>query len=145
MLVESLLGLTLIGTSVNNGGLEIQVDQETEENVNQDLNQYDTPLFNQESETLNTEIKNKKDAREKQIKQAMFNDNERPSSQVVDTKRALFESKEDKATTKAPYIQQDQEKNILPYFLMSIGALLTIGFAVLTISKWRKREKHDAT
>ncbi|MCE5154087.1 type VII secretion protein EssA [Staphylococcus hyicus] len=144
MLFESMLALSILGTSAHNGGLEIQVDQETKENVNKNLNEYDTPLFNKESETLNSEIQKKKDARQQTIKQSMFENYQRSTSQIADTKRTLFEEHKE-TTTKAPYIQQDQEKNILPYFLMSVGALFTIGFAILTISKWRKREKHDAT
>ncbi|UXU64130.1 type VII secretion protein EssA [Staphylococcus agnetis] len=144
MLFESMLALSILGASAHNGGLEIQVDQETKENVNKDLNEYNTPLFNQESETLNSEIQKKKEARQQKIKQSMFETHQRPASQVADTKRTLFEEHKE-TTQKAPYIQQDQEKNILPYFLMSVGALFTIGFAILTISKWRKREKHDAT
>ncbi|UXU54855.1 type VII secretion protein EssA [Staphylococcus agnetis] len=144
MLFESMLALSILGASAHNGGLEIQVDQETKENVNKDLNEYNTPLFNQESETLNSEIQKKKEARQQKIKQSMFETHQRPTSQVADTKRTLFEEHKE-TTQKAPYIQQDQEKNILPYFLMSVGALFTIGFAIVTISKWRKREKHDAT
>ncbi|SUK17534.1 Putative secretion system component EssA [Staphylococcus agnetis] len=144
MLFESMLALSILGASAHNGGLEIQVDQETKENVNKDLNEYNTPLFNQESETLNSEIQKKKEARQQKIKQSMFETHQRPTSQVADTKRTLFEEHKETAQ-KAPYIQQDQEKNILPYFLMSVGALFTIGFAIVTISKWRKREKHDAT
>lgn len=144
MLFESMLALSILGTSAHNGGLEIQVDQETKENVNKNLNEYDTPLFNKESETLNSEIQKKKYARQQTIKQSMFENYQRSTSQIADTKRTLFEEHKE-PTTKASYIQQDQEKNILPYFLMSVGALFTIGFAILTISKWRKREKHDAT
>ncbi|UXU57157.1 type VII secretion protein EssA [Staphylococcus agnetis] len=144
MLFKSMLALSILGASAHNGGLEIQVDQETKENVNKDLNEYNTPLFNQESETLNSEIQKKKEARQQKIKQSMFETHQRPISQVADTKRTLFEEHKE-TTQKAPYIQQDQEKNILPYFLMSVGALFTIGFAIVTISKWRKREKHDAT
>ena len=141
MLLESVLVFSLLGTTGNNGGLEIQVDQETKENVNKNLNEYDTPLFNQESKTLNKAIQEQKDAQQQQIKQTMFIDNQRPTSQVADTKRTLFEQHEEPSTTKAPYIQQDQKKNSLPYFLMSVGALFTIGFACFTIFKWRKREK----
>ncbi|MCO4331809.1 MULTISPECIES: type VII secretion protein EssA [Staphylococcus] len=144
MILESILALSILGTTTHNGGLEIKVDQETKENVNKNLNEYDTPLFNKESETLNSEIQKKKDARQQTIKQSMFENHQRSTSQIADTKRTLFEEHKE-PTTKAPYIQQDQEKNILPYFLMSVGALFTIGFAILTISKWRKREKHDAT
>ncbi|MCE5044136.1 type VII secretion protein EssA [Staphylococcus chromogenes] len=144
MILESVLVFSLLGTT-NNGGLEIQVDQEATENVNKDLNEYDTPLFNQESKDLNKAIQQQKEMHQQQIKETMFNNEQRPTSQVADTKRTLFEQQEDMSTTKAPYIQQDQEKNILPYFLMSVGALFTIGFAILTISKWRKREKQDAT
>ncbi|UEX90021.1 type VII secretion protein EssA [Staphylococcus ratti] len=145
MLLESLLALSIIGNTAHNGGLEIHVEEETKERVNKDLDQYNTPLFNQESKALNDEIKKKKDQHQQHIKQSMFDKHQRPPSHVADTKRTLFEKQEETSTTKAPYIQQDQEKNILPYFLMSVGALFTVGFALLTISKWRKREKHDTT
>lgn len=60
MLLESLLALSIIGNTAHNGGLEIHVEEETKERVNKDLDQYNTPLFNQESKALNDEIKKRK-------------------------------------------------------------------------------------
>lgn len=49
MLMNSVIALTFLTASSNNGGLNIDVQQEEEKRINNDLNQYDTTLFNKDS------------------------------------------------------------------------------------------------
>ena len=49
MLIEGLITMTLLTADSPRGSLDIQVDQEEKENVNKDLNQYDTTLFDKDS------------------------------------------------------------------------------------------------
>ncbi len=46
MLMNSVIALTFLTASSNNDGLNIDVQQEEEKRINNDLNQYDTTLFN---------------------------------------------------------------------------------------------------
>ncbi|HDP4649153.1 TPA: type VII secretion protein EssA, partial [Staphylococcus aureus] len=53
MLMNSVIALTFLTASSNNGGLNIDVQQEEEKRINNDLNQYDTTLFNKDSKAVN--------------------------------------------------------------------------------------------
>lgn len=52
MLMNSVIALTFLTASSNNGGLNIDVQQEEEKRINNDLNQYDTTLFNKDSKAV---------------------------------------------------------------------------------------------
>ncbi len=56
MLMNSVIALTFLTASSNNGGLNIDVQQEEEKRINNDLNQYDTTLFNKDSKAVNDAI-----------------------------------------------------------------------------------------
>ena len=58
MLMNSVIALTF--NSSNNGGLNIDVQQEEEKRINNDLNQYDTTLFNKDSKAVNDAIAKQK-------------------------------------------------------------------------------------
>lgn len=145
MLIEGLLTLTLLTADNQHGSLDIDVKQEDKENINNDLNQYDTTLFDKDSKAVNDRIKEKKQEKEQDIKNNMFHDQTGPSTRLDETKKILFTSTTDSEkgsqSDKSPYIQNKQEKNILPYILLSIGAFLTIGFVIFSIRRGRRRQK----
>lgn len=60
MLMNSVIALTFLTASSNNGGLNIDVQQEEEKRINNDLNQYDTTLFNKDSKEVNDAIAKQK-------------------------------------------------------------------------------------
>lgn len=126
MLVEGLLTLTLLTADNQRGSLDIDVKQEEQENINNDLDQYDTTLFDKDSKAVNDRIKEKKQKKEQDIKNNMFHQQAGQPTRLDETKKILFTpttaSTKGSESDKSPYIQNKQEKNILPYILLSIGA-----------------------
>lgn len=148
MFIESAMTLMLLATDQQNGRLNIDVQQESQENENRNINTYDPTLFDKNSREINDKLKAQKKAQTTRIKQHMFQDGAGKSTRLSETKKVLFtsdQSSKGKEIDKAPYIQKIQEKNIFPYILMSIGAFLTLGFVILTIKKVRKRERDETT
>lgn len=60
MLMNSVIAFNFLTASSNNGGLNIDVQQEEEKRINNDLNQYDTTLFNKDSKAVNDAIAKQK-------------------------------------------------------------------------------------
>lgn len=60
MLMNSVIALTFLTASSNNGVLNIDVQQEEEKRINNDLDQYDTTLFNKDSKSVNDAIAKQK-------------------------------------------------------------------------------------
>ncbi|PHK48485.1 type VII secretion protein EssA [Staphylococcus edaphicus] len=145
MLVEGLLTLTLLTADNQRGSLDIDVKQEEQENINNDLDQYDTTLFDKDSKAVNDRIKEKKQKKEQDIKNNMFHQQAGQPTRLDETKKILFTpttaSTKGSESDKSPYIQNKQEKNILPYILLSIGAFLTIGFVIFSVRRGRRRQK----
>lgn len=142
MFIEGLMTLTLLTADSQNGSLDIDVQQEDKENVNKDLNQYDTTLFDKDSKVVNDKIKKKQREKDQKVKNEMFQKQAGQSTRLDETKNILFTSKtksnNGSESDKSPYIQNKQEKNLLPYILLSIGAFLTIGFILFTIKRGRR-------
>ncbi|WP_323703685.1 type VII secretion protein EssA [Mammaliicoccus sp. Dog046] len=141
MLVESLLAMTLLTADKQHGSLDIDIQQEDKDNVNKDLNQYDTTLFDKDSKSINDAIKKKEQKKNQDIKNNMFHNQTGPSTRLDETKNVLFgpSSQKDRGSNsdKKPYIQNEQERNILPYILISVGAALTLGFILFSIQRRR--------
>lgn len=146
MLMNSVIALTFLTASSNNGGLNIDVQQE-EKRINNDLNQYDTTLFNKDSKAVNDAIAKQKKERQQQIKNDMFQNQASHSTRLNETKKVLFSKSNLEKTSesdKSPYIQNKQEKKIFPYILMSVGAFLTLGFVIFSIHKGRRTKNESA-
>ncbi len=145
MLVEGLLTMTLLTADSSNGSLNIDVQQEDKENVNKDLEQYDTTLFDKDSKFVNDRIKEKQKSKEQDIKNNMFQNQTGRPTRLDETKNILFtstaESTKGSQSDKSPYIQNKKEQNILPYILLSIGAFLTIGFIIVSVKRGRRSQK----
>lgn len=143
MIISSMLTLqlmTVMKDNSSNGDLKIDVQQEeNDENLNKDLDQYDTPLFNEESQSLENKLHKKKEDKEHKVKNNLFSDQTGQSSRLTETKNQLFHSnKTSDGVDKAPYIQKRRERHLFPYFLICIGVFLTITFMIVTLK--RKRE-----
>ncbi|EPW8775635.1 type VII secretion protein EssA [Staphylococcus aureus] len=147
MLMNSVIALTFLTASSNNGGLNIDVQQEEEKRINNDLNQYDTTLFNKDSKAVNDAIAKQKKERQQQIKNDMFQNQASHSTRLNETKKVLFSKSNLEKTSesdKSPYIQNKQEKKIFPYILMSVGAFLILGFVIFSIHKGRRTKNESA-
>ena len=143
MLIEGLLTMTLLTTDSPRGSLDIQIDQEEKENVNKDLNQYDTTLFDKDSKKVNDALKKQREKKDNKIKDSMFQNQASKNTRLVETKKVLFSpTNAEKAveSDKSPYIQNKQEKNVVPYILLSIGAFLTVGFVIFSIRRGRRQK-----
>lgn len=143
MLIEGLLTMTLLTADSPRGSLDIQVDQEEKENVNQDLNQYDTTLFDKDSKKVNDALKKQREKKDNKIKDSMFQNQASKNTRLDETKKVLFSpTNSEKAveSDKSPYIQNKQEKNVFPYILLSIGAFLTVGFVIFSIRRGRRQK-----
>ncbi|PTI28141.1 type VII secretion protein EssA [Mammaliicoccus vitulinus] len=142
MFIEGLMTLTLLTADSQNGSLDIDVQQEDKENVNKDLNQYDTTLFDKDSKVVNDKIKKKQREKDQKVKNDMFQKQAGQSTRLDETKNILFttttKSNNGSESDKSPYIQNEQEKNLLPYILLSIGAFLTLGFILFSIKRGRR-------
>ncbi len=90
MLMNSVIALTFLTASSNNGGLNIDVQQEEEKRINNDLNQYDTTLFNKDSKAVNDAIVKQKKERQQQIKNDMFQNQASHSTRLNETKKCYF-------------------------------------------------------
>lgn len=138
MLIKGLLTMTLLTTDSPRGSLDIQIDQEEKENVNKDLNQYDTTLFDKDSKKVNDALKKQREKKDNKIKDSMFQNQASKNTRLDETKKVLFSpTNSEKAveSDKSPYIQNKQEKNVFPYILLSIGAFLTVGFVIFSIRR----------
>jgi len=143
MLIEGLITMTLLTADSPRGSLDIQVDQEEKENVNKDLNQYDTTLFDKDSKKVNDALKKQREKKDNKIKNGMFQNQASKNTRLDETKKVLFSpTNAEKAveSDKSPYIQNKQEKNVVPYILLSIGAFLTVGFVIFSIRRGRKQK-----
>lgn len=143
MLIEGLLTMTLLTTDSPRGSLDIQIDQEEKENVNKDLNQYDTTLFDKDSKKVNDALKKQREKKDNKIKNGMFQNQASKNTRLDETKKVLFSpTNAEKAveSDKSPYIQNKQEKNVVPYILLSIGAFLTVGFVIFSIRRGRRQK-----
>ena len=143
MLIEGLLTMTLLTTDSPRGSLDIQIDQEEKENVNKDLNQYDTTLFDKDSKKVNDALKKQREKKDNKIKNGMFQNQASKNTRLDETKKVLFSpTNAEKAveSDKSPYIQNKQEKNVFPYILLSIGAFLTVGFVIFSIRRGRRQK-----
>ncbi|MGW7798584.1 type VII secretion protein EssA [Staphylococcus xylosus] len=143
MLIEGLLTITLLTTNSPNGSLNIDVQEEDKENVNKDLEQYDTTLFDKDSKSVNKHIKEKQKGKEQNIKNNIFQNQMGRPTRLNETKNILFASSEgsDKGSKseKKPYVQNKQEQNIWEYILLSIGAILTVGVVIFSVKRGRHR------
>ncbi|EKS33044.1 type VII secretion protein EssA [Staphylococcus epidermidis] len=143
MLIEGLITMTLLTADSPRGSLDIQVDQEEKENVNKDLNQYDTTLFDKDSKKVNDALKKQREKKDNKIKNSMFQNQASKNTRLDETKKVLFSpTNAEKAveSDKSPYIQNKQEKNVVPYILLSIGAFLTVGFVIFSIRRGRRQK-----
>ena len=143
MLIEGLITMTLLTADSPRGSLDIQVDQEEKENVNKDLNQYDTTLFDKDSKKVNDALKKQREKKDNKIKNGMFQNQASKNTRLDETKKVLFSpTNAEKAveSDKSPYIQNIQEKNVVPYILLSIGAFLTVGFVIFSIRRGRRQK-----
>lgn len=143
MLIEGLITMTLLTADSPRGSLDIQVDQEEKENVNKDLNQYDTTLFDKDSKKVNDALKKQQEKKDNKIKDSMFQNQASKNTRLDETKKVLFSpTNAEKAveSDKSPYIQNKQEKNVFPYILLSIGAFLTVGFVIFSIRRGRRQK-----
>ena len=143
MLIEGLMTMTLLTADSPRGSLDIQVDQEEKENVNKDLNQYDTTLFDKDSKKVNDALKKQREKKDNKIKNSMFQNQASKNTRLDETKKVLFSpTNAEKAveSDKSPYIQDKQEKNVVPYILLSIGAFLTVGFVIFSIRRGRRQK-----
>ena len=143
MLIEGLITMTLLTADSPRGSLDIQVDQEEKENVNKDLNQYDTTLFDKDSKKVNDALKKQREKKDNKIKNGMFQNQASKNTRLDETKKVLFSpTNAEKAVEndKSPYIQNKQEKNVVPYILLSIGAFLTVGFVIFSIRRGRRQK-----
>lgn len=143
MLIEGLMTMTLLTADSPRGSLDIQVDQEEKENVNKDLNQYYTTLFDKDSKKVNDALKKQREKKDNKIKNGMFQNQASKNTRLDETKKVLFSpTNAEKAveSDKSPYIQNKQEKNVVPYILLSIGAFLTVGFVIFSIRRGRKQK-----
>ncbi|APT17656.1 MULTISPECIES: type VII secretion protein EssA [Staphylococcus] len=143
MLIEGLITMTLLTADSPRGSLDIQVDQEEKENVNKDLNQYDTTLFDKDSKKVNDALKKQREKKDNKIKNGMFQNQASKNTRLDETKKVLFSpTNAEKAveSDKSPYIQNKQEKNVVPYILLSIGAFLTVGFVIFSIRRGRRQK-----
>ncbi|EFV88586.1 type VII secretion protein EssA [Staphylococcus epidermidis] len=143
MLIEGLMTMTLLTADSPRGSLDIQVDQEEKENVNKDLNQYDTTLFDKDSKKVNDALKKQREKKDNKIKNGMFQNQASKNTRLDETKKVLFSpTNAEKAveSDKSPYIQNKQEKNVVPYILLSIGAFLTVGFVIISIRRGRRQK-----
>ncbi|MCE4983049.1 type VII secretion protein EssA [Staphylococcus epidermidis] len=143
MLIEGLITMTLLTADSPRGSLDIQVDQEEKENINKDLNQYDTTLFDKDSKKVNDALKKQREKKDNKIKNSMFQNQASKNTRLDETKKVLFSpTNAEKAveSDKSPYIQNKQEKNVVPYILLSIGAFLTVGFVIFSIRRGRRQK-----
>lgn len=143
MLIEGILTMTLLTTDSPRGSLDIQIDQEEKENVNKDLNQYDTTLFDKDSKKVNDALKKQREKKDNKIKDSMFQNQASKNTRLDETKKVLFSpTNSEKAveSDKSPYIQNKQERNVFPYILLSIGAFLTVGFVIFSIRRGRRQK-----
>lgn len=135
--------MTLLTADSPRGSLDIQGDQEEKENVNKDLNQYDTTLFDKDSKKVNDALKKQREKKDNKIKNGMFQNQASKNTRLDETKKVLFSpTNAEKAveSDKSPYIQNKQEKNVVPYILLSIGAFLTVGFVIISIRRGRRQK-----
>ena len=135
MLMNSVIALTFLTASSNNGGLNIDVQQEEEKRINNDLNQYDTTLFNKDSKAVNDAIAKQKKERQQQIKNDMFQNQASHSTRLNETKKVLFSKSN---------LEKTSESDKSPYILMSVGAFLTLGFVIFSIHKGRRTKNESA-
>ena len=143
MLIEGLITMTLLTADSPRGSLDIQVDQEEKENVNKDLNQYDTTLFDKDSKKVNDALKKQREKKDNKIKNGMFQNQASKNTRLDETKKVLFSpTNAEKAveSDKSPYIQNKQEKNVVPYILLSIGAFLSVVFVIFSIRRGRRQK-----
>ena len=138
MLIEGLITMTLLTADSPRGSLDIQVDQEEKENVNKDLNRYD-----KDRKKVNDALKKQREKKDNKIKNGMFQNQASKNTRLDETKKVLFSpTNAEKAveSDKSPYIQNKQEKNVVPYILLSIGAFLTVGFVIFSIRRGRRQK-----
>ncbi len=91
MLMNSVIALTFLTASSNNGGLNIDVQQEEEKRINNDLNQYDTTLFNKDSKAVNDAIAKQKKERQQQIKNRYVSNQASHSTRPTKLKSVIFQ------------------------------------------------------
>ena len=90
MLIEGLMTMTLLTADSPRGSLDIQVDQEEKENVNKDLNQYDTTLFDKDSKKVNDALKKQREKKDNKIKNGMFQNQASKNTRLDETKSIVF-------------------------------------------------------
>ncbi len=90
MLIEGLITMTLLTADSPRGSLDIQVDQEEKENVNKDLNQYDTTLFDKDSKKVNDALKKQREKKDNKIKNGMFQNQASKNTRLDETKKYCF-------------------------------------------------------
>ncbi|MCD8820514.1 type VII secretion protein EssA [Staphylococcus gallinarum] len=139
MVIEGLLTMVLLTADRQSGSLDIDIKQEDKKSIHNDLNQYDTTLFDKDSEKVNDKIKANKKEQKQKLKNNMFQNQVSHTTRLDEAKKILFASstnlKKSSYSDKSPYIQSKQKKNILPYALLGIGAFLTIGVIIFSIRK----------
>ena len=64
--------MTLLTADNHRGDLNIEIDQEDKENVNKDIKEYDTTLFDKDSKSINDAIKQQQRIKMKKLKIICF-------------------------------------------------------------------------
>ena len=92
---------------------------------------------------VNDALKKQREKKDNKIKNGMFQNQASKNTRLDETKKVLFSpTNAEKAveSDKSPYIQNKQEKNVVPYILLSIGAFLTVGFVIFSIRRGRRQK-----
>ena len=124
MLIEGLITMTLLTADSPRGSLDIQVDQEEKENVNKDLNQYDTTLFDKDSKKVNDALKKQREKKDNKIKMVCFRTKRVKILAWMKLKVLFSPTNAEKLwrVIKVPIFKINRRKNVVPYILLSIGA-----------------------
>ncbi|MFW3563509.1 type VII secretion protein EssA [Staphylococcus caprae] len=144
MIIESMIAMTLLTADNHRGDLNIEIDQEDKENVNKDIKEYDTTLFDKDSKSINDAIKQQQKNKDEKVKNNLFQNQASHTTRLDETKHVLFSHKSSNIAVesdKSPYIQDKQKRNIFPYILLSIGVLLTLGFVIFSIRRGRRSKQ----
>ena len=72
MIIESMIAMTLLTADNHRGDLNIEIDQEDKENVNKDIKEYDTTLFDKDSKSINDAIKQQQKNKDEKLKIICF-------------------------------------------------------------------------
>ena len=72
MIIESMIAMTLLTADNHRGDLNIEIDQEDKENVNKDIKEYDTTLFDKDSKSINDAIKQQQKNKDEKVKNNLF-------------------------------------------------------------------------